>query len=201
MSLRFGLLGGTFDPVHRAHLALAFAAMRQLSLDQVWWVPVGKPWQKKRPITAAQHRVAMLKCALQDEPRFILEPCELLRQGPSYTIDTIALLQSRYPSVEWVLLLGQDQYQGFTTWVEWQTIVKQVTIAVAERSEHSWMANPSDMPVQTIPYQRVIMPLDGVSSTQIRQAVAMGHLIEDWVQPCVAEYIRLHGLYQSSQNT
>ncbi len=196
MTLRFGLLGGTFDPVHRAHLALAYAAMRQLNLDQVWWVPVGKPWQKKRPITSAQHRVAMLKCALQGEPRFILEPCELLRQGPSYTIDTIALLQSRYPTVEWVLLLGQDQYQGLTSWVEWQKIVNQVTIAVAERSEQSWTENPSNALVQNIPYQRIIMPLDGISSTQIRQAVAMGHSIENCVQPCVAQYIRLHGLYQ-----
>ena len=173
-------------------MALAYTALEKLGLDQVWWVPAGNPWQKQRVITPARHRLAMLRCALQDEPRFTLEPCELLRQGPSYSIDTINGLQSRYPNVNWILLLGDDQYRALPSWFEWQSIVRQVSIAVASRYPYE----PSNALPLTIPCERIAMPLDFISSTQVRQAVARGQSIEQWVPSCVAQYIEQQGLYQ-----
>ena len=80
---RVGLLGGTFDPVHLAHVALAQAALQALQLDQVRWIPAGQPWQKAREVTAAHHRVAMVRLAIAGEPRFVLDRIELERGGPS----------------------------------------------------------------------------------------------------------------------
>ena len=96
MSLkRFGLFGGSFDPVHIAHVALAQVALSQLQLDAVIWVPAGQPWQKTRTLASPAHRAAMLQLAIADEPRFTLERCELDRTGPSFTLDTVRALQVR----------------------------------------------------------------------------------------------------------
>ena len=82
---RIGLFGGTFDPPHNAHPALARSALQALQLDQVRWIPAGDPWQKTRAVTSAQHRAAMLALAIAGEPRFVLDRSEIERAGPSST--------------------------------------------------------------------------------------------------------------------
>lgn len=89
---RIGLFGGSFDPVHNAHLALAHAALRDAALDEVRWIPAGQPWQKTRQLAAAAHREAMVALAIEGEPRFVLDRIELQRAGPSYTLDTVRAL-------------------------------------------------------------------------------------------------------------
>ncbi|HEX7435379.1 MAG TPA: adenylyltransferase/cytidyltransferase family protein, partial [Caldimonas sp.] len=86
---RIGLFGGSFDPVHNAHVALAKVALAQLKLDELRWVPAGQPWQKARALSDAVHREAMLRLAIADEPRFTLSRIELERGGASYTLDTV----------------------------------------------------------------------------------------------------------------
>ena len=113
---RIGLFGGSFDPVHNAHLALARSALRELALDEVRWIPAGQPWQKTRSLTDAAHREAMVALALEGEPRFVLDPIELQRAGPSYMLDTVRALQIAQPAAQWFLLLGQDQHAGLSTW-------------------------------------------------------------------------------------
>ena len=133
MSRRIGLFGGSFDPVHNAHLALARRALRELALDELRWVPAGDAWQKARPLSAAVHRVAMLQAAIEPDPRFVLERCELDRPGPSYTLDTVRGLQQLQPAAAWWLLIGQDQYANFHTWQGFEDLLQRVTVAVAGR--------------------------------------------------------------------
>ncbi|MEO8279864.1 MAG: nicotinate-nicotinamide nucleotide adenylyltransferase, partial [Ideonella sp.] len=111
---RIGLFGGSFDPVHIAHVTLARSALDDLALDELRWIPAGQPWQKSRQLADSQHRARMTELAITDpelgDPRFTLETCELERPGPSYTIDTVLDLQQREPGQLWFLLIGQDQY-------------------------------------------------------------------------------------------
>ena len=189
---RVGLLGGTFDPVHNAHLALAHAALHALALDSVRWVPAGQPWQKAGTVTAAVHRQAMLELAIAGEPRFTLDCIELQRSGPSYTIDTVRTLQACEPGTRWVLLIGQDQHAALHTWAHWQTLLSLVDLAVAQRPG---TLSAADAAVLRHPFLTVPLPLLDVSSSHIRQRVASGLDISALVPTEVARYIDSHGLY------
>jgi nicotinate-nucleotide adenylyltransferase len=162
---RIGLFGGTFDPPHNAHAALARAALDALQLDELRWIPAGQPWQKARAITPAVHREAMVRAAIAGEPRFVLERCELERSGPSYMVDTVRELQARGPEAQWFLVLGADQIAGLHTWHDWRSLLDMVTLAVANRpGEHP----PLDPEVQHRAIQAVPLPLIDVSATEIR---------------------------------
>jgi nicotinate-nucleotide adenylyltransferase len=191
---RVGLFGGSFDPVHSAHTALARVALRELQLSQVRFVPVGHAWQKQRPLTPALHRMAMLRLALQHEPRFVLDAIEVDRQGASYTIDTVRELSAAHPNTEWFLLIGQDQHAGLHTWREWQSLLQQVQLAVAQRPGE---IRPLDAQVMRTPHHSVPLPMLDISATDIRHRVATGQDISALVSPEVARYIETHGLYQS----
>lgn len=197
---RVALFGGTFDPVHRAHLALARTALDALALDEVRWVPAGQPWQKlldpasARAITPAPHREAMLRLALAGEPRFVIDRIELLRQGPSYTLDTVKALRAAEPGTEWVLLVGQDQYTGLHTWHGWRELLGLVTLAVARRPGASSEVNAE---VERAGHHAVPLPMMDISATDIRARVAAGGEISELVPAEVAGYIARHGLYRS----
>ena len=196
MTERIGLFGGSFDPVHNAHRALATTALAELQLDRVLWIPAGQPWQKSRPMTAAVHREAMVSLAIAGEPRFELETCELHRGGLTYTLDTVKELQARWPGAQLVLLIGQDQYSRLHTWAGWQELLQRVTLAVANR--------PGPLPavpdeVLRQPHQVVPLPMLDVSATDIRQRVARGEGIAHLVPPEVARYIDQQGLYRGQQ--
>ena len=113
MNARIGIFGGSFDPVHNAHLALARTALTELPLDGVLWVPAGQPWQKTRELSAAAHRVAMLHLAIDGEPRFTLDRREIDRTGPSYTLDTVRELRAEWPDALLFLIrlsIGRGDY-------------------------------------------------------------------------------------------
>jgi len=132
--MRLGIFGGSFDPVHNAHVALARTALAELKLDELIWVPAGRPWQKKRHLTPAADREAMVRLAIAGEPRFVLSRIELERSGPSYTIDTVRALRRERPDAQWYLVIGQDQYAGFHTWHGWQELLSSVTLAIIPTS-------------------------------------------------------------------
>ena len=200
---RIGILGGSFDPVHNTHLALAGVALQHLKLDQLLWVPVGQPWQKSRQLARAADRAAMVALAIALEPRFKLESCELLRTGPSYTVDTVRELRARAgdakdASDHWFLIIGQDQFAQFHTWHGWEDLVRMVTLAVANRAGDAPHSNPEVAAAMGASATVIELPLppSNVSATGVRQRVALGQDIAAMVPPAVASYIERHGLYR-----
>jgi nicotinate-nucleotide adenylyltransferase len=197
---RIALFGGTFDPPHRAHLALAHAALAALDLAEVRWIPTGEPWQKLqggRIITPAAHRVAMVEAAIGGaggDARFVLDRIEVDRVGPSYTIDTVNTLAARESGHEWVLLIGQDQYAGLHTWRGWRELLARVSLAVANRPGVAREPAPE---VRALPHRMVPLPMLDISATDIRARVAAGRGIADLVPAEVAGYIARHGLYRA----
>ncbi len=191
MTERVGLFGGTFDPVHNAHVALAHAALDALSLQQVRWVPAGQPWQKAG-VSAAVHREAMVKIAIAGEPRFVLDRIEIQRAGPSFTLDTVRALSAAHPATEWVLLIGADQYAGLHTWNGWRDLLALVTLAVANRP------GPAKAPHADVlrhPHRVVPLPMLDISSTAIRDLARQGQDVSPLVPPGVARYIDSNRLY------
>jgi nicotinate-nucleotide adenylyltransferase len=187
---RIGVFGGTFDPPHAAHVALARAALAELQLDEVRWIPAGQPWQKARAVTSALHREAMVRLAIEGEPRFVLDRIELERSGPSYTLDTVRTLA---PAGELFLVIGADQYAGLHTWRDWQALLGLVTLAVANRPGPMPAVNPE---VLRFPHRVVPLPMLDISATEIRDRVARGLPVDSMVPPAVARYIDLHQLYR-----
>lgn len=196
---RIGLFGGTFDPVHDAHLALAHAALEQLDLDRLLWIPAGEPWQKApaRLLTAPEHRAAMVELAIAGEPRFALERCELLRPGPSYTLDTVHELQAREPGNEWFLVLGQDQYAQLATWHGWRELLGLVTLAVAGREG---VAPAPSAEVAAVAHRMLPLTLPPMahSSSALREPGGEAALTA-MVPPAVARYIDRHRLYAATR--
>ncbi len=199
--MRLGLLGGTFDPVHRGHLALARAARDELGLDEVLFLPAGQPWRKAgRIIAANEHRLAMLRRALKGEAAFQVSRLELERPGPSYTADTLEALRDDRPEVELFFLLGEDALMDLSNWARPQRILELARLAVARRADTSPEA--LEEAERRFPGlgERVIwlkMPAVAVSATEIRKRVRRGQPIGDLVPVTVEEYIRKQGLYRT----
>ena len=192
MTRRVGIFGGTFDPVHNAHVALAHAALASLSLDEVRWIPTGNPWQKPRGITDAAQREAMVRLAIEGVPRFVLDRIEIERSGPSYTLDTVHELAAAQPGTEWVLVIGHDQYTSLHTWHDWQKLLSLVTLAVANRPGPPAQPHPD---VQAFAHRVVPLAMLDISATDIRARVAKGQDISQLVPAPVASYIEKHWLY------
>ena len=190
---RIGLFGGSFDPVHRAHLALAQSALAVLALDEMRWIPAGHAWQKARRLTDAAHREAMVRLAIAGEPRFVLDRREIERAGPSYMFDTVAALQAEQPGAQCFLVIGADQYAGLPSWHRWRELLARVTLAVANRPGQA----PPAAAGQGDPAHCVVpLPMLDISSTAIRAKVARGEPIDALVPPAVARYIDQHSLYR-----
>lgn len=190
---RVGLFGGSFDPVHRAHIALGQAALDQLELDELRWLPAGQPWQKAAAITPAEHRVAMLRTALPADARHVLDTREIERAGPSYSIDSVLSLQSEQPEARWFLVLGADQFMRLPTWHRVAELLALVTLAVAHRPGSS-TANGCAL-THAAKVQWLSLPPMDVSSSALRAARDAGQPWRDLVPASVAHYIEAHHLY------
>ncbi|MCP5273115.1 MAG: nicotinate (nicotinamide) nucleotide adenylyltransferase [Burkholderiaceae bacterium] len=190
---RVAIFGGSFDPPHNAHVALARTAREALALDEVRWIPAGQPWQKARAMTPAEHREAMVRLAIGDAPGQVLSRIELERSGPSVTLDTVTAFRDQEPGTEWVLLIGGDQYANLHTWRGWQQLLDLTVLAVAQRPGTHAAPDPA---VQRRPHRVVPLPMLDIASTDIRVRVARGDRVDDLVPPAVARYIDQHHLYR-----
>lgn len=194
---RTGLLGGSFDPVHVAHVALAKAALRELRLDEVQLIPAADPWQRPPLAASGQQRLDMLALAIAGEPGLSVNPIEIQRGGPTYTIDTVRALPG---GARYVWLLGADQLRNFCTWRDWADIAARVELAVADRPGSPAEA-PSALqdrlrelgrPLRRLPFAP--MP---VSASDIRHRLARGESAAGLVPDAALDYIRTHRLYQT----
>ena len=195
---KIGLLGGSFDPPHLAHLALGRLATQQLALDELRWLPAGAPWQKAgRQMAPAADRAAMLAALLHGEPGQVIDTRELTRSGPTYTIDTVRELQAELPGADWFFILGQDQYGRFDTWRDWPELLQRLTLAVAGRAGQPPMP-PSAL--AAVPHRVVALPLPrhDIAASDIRRQLAAGvtgAALAPLVGPAVAGYIDQHQPY------
>jgi nicotinate-nucleotide adenylyltransferase len=189
-----GILGGTFDPVHNAHLAVAARALEALSLARVLWIPTGAPRYRDPPVAPAAHRVAMLALALEGEPRYAIDERELAPNATGYTYDTLVALHAQLgASVPLVTLIGADQYEKLDTWHRARELFSLCRFAVFGRpaSAHATeKPRPGVIPVE--------MPPIAISATGIRARIARGEDVSaDLPQP-VLRYIQRHHLYGHS---
>ncbi len=196
-----GIFGGTFDPIHNGHLAVAHAAQTRLGLDRVVFVPVGTPPHKRwQPVTPAEHRWQMALLAVADNPHFAVSRVDIDRPAPQYSVDTIRLLRGEYgtSAAETFFIIGADALENFPRWKDAAGIVAQCCIAAVHR--------PGFRPdvarlIAAVPQLAarlvwVEMPPVPVSATEIRQRVGQGLPITDMVPPAVAAYIARHQLYR-----
>jgi len=191
-----GLLGGSFDPVHNAHLALARAAYEQLHLSSVRLIPAGHAWQKRRSLTPARHRLAMLKLALEFlGPWAEIDKIETQRSGPTYTIDTLDALEQIHGKQNWFWIMGTDQLANFCSWHRWEELTKRLTLAVAIRAKTPWQI-PSSLAALKTPIKKISMPTSELSSTEIRNRILQQQSIAQLVPAPIAQYIASHQLYQ-----
>ena len=193
---RHGLLGGSFDPVHLAHIELARQARQHLALDTVTLIPAARPWQRGTLDADSHQRLDMLRIAISDEPHLEISTVEIERDGPTYTIDTLRALP---PEPQYFWILGADQLENFCSWKEWEEIAARVHLAVAGRPG-SALTPPSALQdrLQALGHELHILPMPptGLSATLIRQRIADGLSVEGMLHPGVAQYIQRHGLYR-----
>ena len=196
---RLGVFGGAFDPPHNAHVALAQAAVAQLRLDALRIFPTGQAWHKSQALSPAADRLAMARLAFGGLERVIVDEREVLRDGPTYTIDTLLELKREFPHSQLLLILGADQAGALTRWHRWPEILQNAIISIAGRPE---IAGPAATLPEEVRAAGRLQPLQlppmAISATDIRQRAANSQGIAHLVPAGVARYIDQHHLYTAT---
>jgi len=196
-SERVGVYGGTFDPVHVAHVVAAVEARRALGLDRVILVPAGDPWQKRGSVAApATDRLAMVQAAVDGIDGLEVSPLEVERDGPSYTYQTLEALAG--PGRELFLIVGADVAATMKTWVGIERLPGLATLVVVDRSGDAPPDEgpPADGLPEGWPCRRVAIPRLDVSSTELRARAARGWPLDGLVPPGAVRLIVERGLYR-----
>ncbi|KAA3655615.1 MAG: nicotinate-nucleotide adenylyltransferase [Proteobacteria bacterium] len=213
-----GLLGGTFDPIHIGHLRLAEEARESLGLAELRLVPAGEPPHRGTPRCAAEHRLAMARLAVADNPLLTVDDSEVHADGPSYTVLTLERLRAQVgPAQPLVLILGADAFEGLPGWHRWHELFRLAHIAVANRPGYAphgrrWPSVLSPELDAACHGRRLshadqlraapaggLLPFDmtplAISATHIRELLAQGHSARYLLPAPVLDYIAAHSLY------
>ena len=184
---KIGLYGGSFDPIHNGHLILARDAMERLGLNRVIFLPARiSPHKVNRPPASAEARCEMLAAAVQGEPFFEMDACEIEREGPSFTIDTVHLYRERFPEARIYYFIGDDNLPELESWKEIAQLRQLVQFVVLSRVGMPFL---SEFPMIT---RRI-----EISSTELRNRIARGQSVQYMVPNPVCEVIDRLGLYQN----
>ena len=199
--MKIGVLGGTFDPVHNGHLAIAEEARSYLNLNEVIFLPAGQPWMKSdRSISPARNRTAMLALALQSRPYFKSSTIEIEHQGPSYSVNSIAELKAQaVEPTDWYFILGWDNLAKIPQWKEPAKLIEMCFLAAVPRPGYE-RPNMKKLEVALPGISKKVILMDKprleISATDIRNKVAQGLPISGLVPQVVEEYIKENGLYR-----
>lgn len=210
---RIGILGGTFDPVHIGHLRGAVEVAETLGLDEVRLVPNFRPPHRETPNSSAQDRLAMVRLAAQELPQLVVDPRELERDKPSYTLDTLESLREELDADDQLfLIMGWDAFCGLPSWHRWDELLDHCHILVMQRPDAD--SEAPEALRDLLAARNVNDPLAlagssgqiafvwqaplGVSATRIRQFLASGRSVRFLVPDAVLAYINAHGLYRAS---
>lgn len=193
--MRIGILGGTFDPIHNGHIAVAHTALAHADIDHVVFVPNRTPPHKPAPWAPEQHRIAMLTRALADTPAYEWSDIELRRSGPSYTIDTLRAMAT--PSTRLVLILGSDAAALLPQWYQAAALGAYCDVAVLYRQGTPFDADAVHHALPNLHLQLIAWEGMDVSSSDIRMRCLHHQAIDQFVPASVAQYIAQHHLYRS----
>jgi nicotinate-nucleotide adenylyltransferase len=196
-----GVFGGTFDPIHLAHLAVAEGARDALDLERVLFVPAGVPPHKPgQAITGAAHRLAMIELAIADNAAFAVSRVELDRPGPSYTVDTLAALAAVHADL--TLILSAEAFAGLPDWRDPVRVLGMARLAVAPRDGYAELG-PAFLEERFPGVSTRVVFLDGprirLSASELRDRAAAGRSVRYLVPDAVAAYIGDHGLYRTDR--
>lgn len=204
-SKRFtAIFGGTFDPIHFGHLKLAEKVIEEDLADEIMFVPAGKPPHKlDKPISAAEHRLEMVKLVLNEYPEFSVSDYEIMnKRKTSFTINTLRALQAAFPERRFRLMMGMDNFLSLDTWHKFQEIISNYELIIFTRPEIRRISLPKITEKFGNKFtakleKSIIDTVDvDISSTEIRKRVENGEELSGLVMPAVAEYIRENGLYK-----
>jgi nicotinate-nucleotide adenylyltransferase len=197
--MRYGVFGGTFDPPHNGHLALAQAALSQLDLDRVLWVITADPPHKQGwPLSPVPDRLDMVLAAIAGQPNFEVSRVDIDRPGPHWAADTVALLKHAHPGVDLVFLMGGDSLRDLPTWGRPRELLANATLGVLLRpgAEVDPASLEHELPGITRRVAFVAAPRVALSSHDLRQRVADGQPLDGLTPPGVAALIETRGLYR-----
>ncbi|HCU78356.1 MAG TPA: nicotinic acid mononucleotide adenylyltransferase [Microbacterium sp.] len=191
---RIGVMGGTFDPIHHGHLVAASEVADSFGLDEVVFVPTGKPWQK-HDVTESEHRYLMTVIATASNPRFSVSRVDIDRQGPTYTIDTLRDLQRLNPDADLYFITGADAITQILSWRNHDELWELAHFVAVSRPGH--VLNTDGLPVEDV--SQLEIPALAISSTDCRERVRGGHPVWYLVPDGVVQYIAKHHLYRSNE--
>ena len=192
-----GIYGGTFNPPHLGHLIVAETVRDQFGLDEVLWIPSGRPPHKDvQSLASAPHRLAMTQRAVEGNARFTVSDVEVTAERTSYTVDTLGTLQQRYPTATLHLILGGDSLRDFASWYRPETIVERARLAVYDRPGADRLAVPERF-LRHAHFAEA--PLLAISGTEIRARCQREASIRYLVPEGVRAYIREHRLYEGEE--
>lgn len=209
-----GILGGTFDPIHFGHLRMALELYQALDLAEVRLIPCYQPVHRKLPVATPAQRLDMVTKAIADEPVLKVDSCEIDRQGPSYTIDTLKGLHAKNANTPFAIIMGIDALLGFSSWHKWEEILKLAHLVVAHRPQYQLpqtgviadllkerlTENPAALH-QVAAGNILLHPVTAleISSTDIRKQIAEGKNPRFLLPDSVYSYIKQHGTYSISR--
>ena len=201
--MKLGIFGGTFDPIHNAHLVLAEQCLEQCALDEVWFLPAGSPPHKSRfELAESHHRLRMVELAIAGHRRFAVSSYEVDRSGPSYTVETLEQFHHDHRGHQLFFLMGSDSLHEFHAWRSPERILQLAQIVVVQRADTLSLddfektSSPEEMLLFAIRPPVVEIPAMGISSTDCRKRVQEDRSIRYLVPRSVECYIETHGLYQ-----
>ena len=199
---RIGLMGGSFNPIHCGHINLARAALSSDMVDRVLLMPSGNPPHKRTGLEDKLHRLSMAQLAIEGETGIEICREEVDREGVIYTVDTLGILRERMPDCRFFYLIGADTLRTLHTWRRPEDVIRLCTLLVAARPGE----DEADLPRLMAHWgalgaEVLVLPAAciDVSSTEIRERLAEGRTLDGLVPAKVERYIRMHGLYQTSE--